>query len=132
MADIYFIGLRELQAAVKRNPQKVLDEGRKFITRGLAALKAGIIRSPWTLRGTGGGAPVKTGHLRDTHVTRINGLTGSIGPNQAVAPYARYVHHGTRRMPGRPWLDYVRQNKNGEIQDLFRGMLKEIVKDLAR
>ncbi len=145
MADIHWIGLKELRAAIARNPQKVLDEGRRYLTRGLAAYKAGIIRDPWRVGGQGGGSPVsndpryprafqkqRSGNLRDTHLTEINGLEGRIGPNLQAAPYARYVHHGTKRMRGRPWLEYVRQNKKGEIESLYRDMLKNIVGDLAK
>jgi hypothetical protein len=74
----------------------------------------------------------RSGNLRDTHVTEINGLEGRIGPNQSAAPYARMVHGGTRRMQARPWLDYVKQNKDGEIANLYRQMLRGIVSDLAK
>ena len=145
MAEIQWVGLKELRAARARNPQKVLDEARLFLTRGLAVYKAGIIRDPWRVGGRGGGSPVsndpryprkfqrqRSGNLRDTHVTEINGLEGRIGPNLALAPYAKYVHHGTRRIQGRPWLDYVKQTKEGEIEKLYRGMLSNIVGDLAK
>jgi len=144
MADIHWIGLKELRAAIARNPQRVIDEARRFLTRGLAVYKAGIIRDPWRIGGKGGGSPVsndpryprrfqkiRSGNLRDSHITSISGLTGTIGPNTSVAPYAKYVHHGTKRMQGRPWLEYVKDTKMGEIENLYRGMLKEIVKDLA-
>jgi hypothetical protein len=132
MADIEIIGLRELTMAVARNPQKVLDEARKFLTRGLAVYKAGIIRSPWRVGGAGGGSPVRTGNLRDTHLTQIGGLEGRIGPNLQAAPYAKFVHHGTRHMAGRPWLEFVKASSDTQIESLYRGMLKEIVGDLAR
>jgi HK97 gp10 family phage protein len=145
MVNIQIIGLKELKQAVERNPQAVLDEGRLFLTRGLAVYKAGIIRSPWRIGSRGGGAPVsndpryprkfqkqRSGNLRDSHVTEVNGLEGRIGPNTSVAPYARFVHHGTRRMQGRPWLEYVKSAKDNEIQNLYRGMLKAIVGDLAK
>lgn len=145
MAKMQWIGLKELRAAIKRNPQKVLDEARLFLTRGLAAYKAGIIRDPWRVGGHGGGSPVsndpryprkyqrqRSGNLRDTHITQINGLEGIIGPNLATAPYAKYVHHGTRRMQGRPWLDYVKTTKEREIESLYRAMLTNIVGDLAK
>ena len=143
--SIQWVGLKELRAAIARNPQKVLDEARYFLTRGLASYKSGIINDPWRIGGKGGGVPVsndpryprkfqrqRSGNLRDTHITEINGLEGRIGPNLQLAPYAKYVHHGTRRMQGRPWLDYVKQNKEGEIEKLYRGMLNNIVGDLAR
>lgn len=140
-----WVGMKELKAALARNPSKVLGEARTFLTRGLAAYKQGIIRAPWRIGGNGGGAPVsndpryprkyqrqRSGNLRDTHVTEINGLEGRIGPNQSAAPYARMVHGGTRRMQSRPWLDFVKQNKDGEIANLYRQMLKNVVGDLAR
>jgi hypothetical protein len=150
MADIEFVGLKELRAAVKRSPQKVLDEARKFLVRGLAQYKEGIIRSPWRMGGSGGGAPVsndtrfprknqrqRSGNLRDSHVTTIKGLEGSIGPNTDIAPYAAYVH-GIKGFPRkrnyqlRPWLDYVKKNKQGDIEKLYKEMLKDIVGDLAK
>ena len=131
MTDIEIIGLRELQAAVARNPGRVQKEGRNFLQRGLAKYKQGIIRNPWRLGQNGGGSPVKTGNLRDTHETQISGLEGRIGPNTALARYARYVHQGTRRMHPRPWLEYVKQSKDAEIRVLYGELLQNIVKDLA-
>lgn len=145
MSQIQWIGLKELRAAINRNPQKVLDEARLFLTRGLATYKEGIIRDPWRVGGLSGGAPVsndpryprryqrqRSGNLRDSHMTEINGLEGVIGPNLRLAPYAGYVHHGTRRMRGRPWLEYVKQTRERDIETLYRGMLRNIVGDLAR
>ncbi len=143
--ELEWIGLKELQMAINRNPQKVLDEARLFLTRGLALYKQGIIRDPWRVNSGGGGAPVsndtryprryqktRSGNLRDSHTTNINSLVGTIGPDMAVAPYAKYVHNGTRRMSKRPWLDYVKKTKEGGIEDLYRKMLINITKDLAK
>lgn len=143
--SIRWIGLRELKQAFDRSPQKVLNEARMFLTRGLAVYKSGIIRAPWRIGGSGGGSPVsndpryprryqrqRSGNLRDSHITQVSSLEGRIGPNLQAAPYARYVHHGTRRMQGRPWLDYVKTTKQGEIEQLYRRMLKNIVGDLAK
>jgi hypothetical protein len=132
MANAEWVGLKELQAAIKRNPSKALSEGRNFLVRGLAVYKQGIIRNPWRIGGVGGGAPVRTGNLRDTHITNIVGLAGYIRPNVQAAPYAKYVHHGTRNMQGRPYLDYVKDTKSGQITSLYKAMLKNIVGDLAR
>lgn len=56
--ELEWIGLKELQMAINRNPQKVLDEARLFLTRGLALYKQGIIRDPWRVNSGGGGVPV--------------------------------------------------------------------------
>lgn len=145
MADIQWVGLKELVRAIERSPQSVLNEGRTFLTKGLAVYKRGIINRPWRIGGAGGGAPVsndtryprkyqrqRSGNLRDTHITRVTGLIGTIGPNMQSAPYALYVHEGTRRMQGRPWLEYVKNDSNPEIEDLYRYMLQNIVTDLAK
>ncbi|RKZ11028.1 hypothetical protein DRQ25_00785 [Candidatus Fermentibacteria bacterium] len=141
---IEMIGRKELEAAIKRNPQKVLKEGRLYITRGLAVYKQGILRSPWRVGGNGGGAPVsndsrfprsnqrqRSGNLRDSHQTTIRGLVGRIGPNKSLSPYANFVHEGTRKMKKRPWLDHVKKTKDGKITKLYNRMLKNIVADLA-
>jgi hypothetical protein len=142
MAEFYWIGVKELQNAIKRNPHRVLDEARTYLTRGMSAYKRGIINNPWRVGGMGGGSPVSndprykrkyqrqlSGNLRDSHIREVNSLEARIGP---TALYAKYVHHGTRRMQGRPWLEYVKQNKNSEIERLYREMLKNIVGDLAK
>ncbi|HBT75034.1 TPA: hypothetical protein DEB29_03480 [Candidatus Wolfebacteria bacterium] len=145
MSNVEWKGLRELNAAIKRNPQVVLDEGRLFLTRGLALYKSGIVNAPWRIGGRGGGAPVsndprykrkaqrqRSGNLRDTHITEIDGLVGRIGPNMVTAPYAKYVHDGTRRMQGRPWLDFVKYQKEGAIEALYLKMLDNITADMAK
>lgn len=135
--NVQWIGLKELRAAIKRNPQRVLDEARLFFTRGLASYRQGVLNSPWRMGSSGGGAPVATGNLRDTHKTQINKLEASIGPNLTAAPYAPYVH-GIKGYPRkrayqlRPWLDYVKKNREGDIKRLYGEMLKNITADLAK
>lgn len=142
MADLEIIGLRELQAAIARNPKMVLDEGRSFLTRGMAKYKSGIINNPWRIGGTGGGAPVandpryqrkyqrsRSGNLRDTHETQITSLQAIIRP---TASYAKFVHFGTKYMEARPWLDYVKKTQDGAIRGLYEAMLQRIVADLAK
>lgn len=132
MAEVYIIGLKELKRAIDRNPQKVLSETKDFLSRGLAVYKRGIFQSPWRIGGSGGGVPVKSGHLKDSHITQISGLEGRIGPDINRASYAPYVHFGTRKMQSRPWLDYVKNTKDGEIKILYQRLLQSIVSDLAK
>lgn len=142
MSNIEIKGFDEFKKAINRNPRKVLDETRIFLVRGLAKYKSCILNSPWRIGGTGGGAPVsndpryprkyqrgKSGNLRDSHVTEISTLQGSIGPK---AEYAKYVAYGTKYMESRPWLEYVKQNQDGAIQILYRQLLDNVVKDLAK
>jgi hypothetical protein len=130
--NIELIGYKELQRAIDKNPRFVVEEGNKFIVRGLAAYKRGIIRNPWQIASHGGGAPVASGNLRDTHRTTIGTLTGKIAPNEDAAPYAKYVALGTRYMRRRPWLEYVKKNKESEIQKLYRNLLATITAELAK
>lgn len=130
---VYTVGFKELKAAVKRNPQLVASETKKFMTRGMSKYKRGILNDPWRVGSRGGGAPTDTGHMRDLHVTKVSNYKASIGPNLVATPYARYVHEGTRRgLAARPWLDYVKKRNEHRIQSLYRELLKNITKDLAR
>jgi hypothetical protein len=127
--EVQIIGLESLERAIKRNPEKVKDEVGKFIVRATALYKQSIIRSPWRLGGSGGGSPVATGNLRDTHETNIGTWQAYIRPN---AKYAPYIHEGTSRMEARPWLEHAMESKKSEIERLQDGLLKEIVGDLAK
>lgn len=132
--DIEFVGLKELRKAVKRNPTAVNKAGKRFLQRGLARYKKTIISRPWRLGAAGGGAPVNTGNLRDTHRTTINGLVGTIKPTAKYAPYV----HGIKGFPRtrtyqlRPWLDYAKEVNTNKIIALEKELLKEITQDLAK
>jgi hypothetical protein len=117
------IGAEEFKKALERNPELVISELKKFIQRALAKYKSGIINSPWAVGLNGGGAPVLTGNLRDTHLTEINNFQGRIFPN---ANYAGYVHKN------RPWLDYVFENKMTDVEVLEQDFADVIIKDLAK
>lgn len=132
MASVEFRGFDELRAAVARNPKRVYASAQLFLTRAMAEYRRGIQNAPWRVGGSGGGAPVDTHNLRDTHVSRITGLTASIGPNLDAAPYAPYVHDGTARMRARPWLDFVRDDREPAVEKLADGLLEEITSDLAK
>lgn len=142
-----FIGLKELIAAIRRNPQKVLDSGRTFLSKGITTYKRAIIRNPWRMGGSGGGAPVsndprysrrhqlqRSGNLRDTHQTEINGLQAKIYPTAKYAPYVHGIEGWPRKRSYqlRPWLDYAKKTQAGVIQELYRVMLREITEDLAK
>jgi hypothetical protein len=115
--------LRSLEQAIKRNPQTTLTEVGKFLVRGIAVYNRGIIRSPWRVGMTGGGSPVATGNLRDTHGKTVSQWSASIYPK---ADYAKYVHKN------RPWLDYVFNTTKQEIEKLEQDLLDTITNDLAK
>lgn len=126
MAEDTFFELKgadEFREAIRRNPQKILDLVGRFITRGLSEYKRILIRSPWKIGMSGGGAPVDTGNLRDTHITEVSAWQGSIRPS---APYSEAVHKK------RPWLDYAKETASPNIDKLEAELLQDIVADLAK
>lgn len=128
------IGIDELRKAVKRNPRIVLLEAKKFLQRGMALYRSGIQNRPWQIGGTGGGAPVATRNLVQSHAVRYHGdLSASIGPGRThPVKYAHFVHGGTRMMQARPWLDYVKNQYEPQIINLTKELLRNIVQDLAK
>jgi hypothetical protein len=138
MSNAEWIGMRELKLAIARNPKQTLTFSKRFLQRGLAEYKRSIVNSPWRMGMSGGGAPVSSGgfggNLRDTHETRIDGLTGSIRPTADYAPYV----HGIKGWPRkrsyqlRPWLDHAKKSKQPKIEQLYRELLADITGDLAK
>lgn len=128
------IGLKELEAAIQRNPSRVKSLSARFIDKGLRLWRGTINTSPWRIGGKGGGAPVRTGDLLGSHRIEKSTFRGSIGPDRGGKriDYANYVHGGTRKMQARPWLDYAVKRNRAKMQLLERDLLKDIVADLAR
>lgn len=135
MADFRFNGLDELEAAVRRSPARVIEEAAKFFARGLSVYRRIIFNNPWRVGMSGGGAPVRTGNLRQTHVQEIRSWDAAIYP---TAPYAWAVHEGLNRegvandKKARPWLDYAQAQGDKQIQELETQLLENIVGDLAK
>jgi hypothetical protein len=114
--------VRSLERAIQRNPQVVIVEVGKYLVRGIAVLNRGILRNPWRTGMAGGGAPVRTGNLRDTHSREVSQFSARVFP---IADYAEKVH------TGRPWLDYVFDTSQEELQQLEGVLLDNVTKDLA-
>lgn len=127
--QIKVIGLKEFQTAIKKNPQRIVTAIGVFLTRAIAAYNRGIIRKPWRIGQSGGGAPVDTGNLRDTHHHEIKKWQARIFP---TAKYAYYVHDRPKYHHPRPWLNYVKKTKDKEIKKLEKEMLKNVVANLAK
>lgn len=83
---------------------------------------------------SGGGAPVATGNLRDTHAREIRPWDAKIYPTAKYAPYV----HGIAGFPRkrkyqlRPWLDYAKQSAEGAVELLAGNLLTNITKDLSK
>ncbi len=122
-------GLKEFEAAIRRNPDLVRRKARQFIADGLTVYKTSIMRNPWTLRSSGGGAPTATKALRDTHKTEIGDFEGRITP---TASYAPYVIEGTYKMESRDYLEYAKETKDSQIKQLEQKLLQDLIVDLAK
>lgn len=122
-------GFKEFQKAILRNPEKTKSLVSIFLTRSMAVLNRQIIRSPWKIGGSGGGSPVATGNLRDTHLREQNPWDILI---KATAPYAQFIHDGTKNMQARPWLDFAVEQGIPEIEKLDDELVSGIVTDLAK
>lgn len=127
-------GFEELQRAIARNPERVVMETSKFLARGLAVYRRIIFNNPWKLGDSGGGAPVDTGNLRQTHAQEIGTWEARIYPTAKYAPYIHGIEGWarTRSYQLRPWLDYARKEGDPQIHTLEVALLDNVVANLAR
>jgi hypothetical protein len=127
-------GFKEFRKAIENNPQVVKDELGIFLPRAIAVFKGLIWNYPWRMGGKGGGVPVATGNLRDTHRTDIRNWEAKIYP---TAPYAGYVHgeddlsFNVRGVQLRPWLSYAFERGETQVRELEGDLLEKIVVKLA-
>jgi len=121
-------GLKELSLAIKRNPRLVMNQSKEFMRKGIAEYMRTIRGTPWRLGGSGGGAPVDTGNLRDSHLPPIYGTWEAEirANNTGNAEYAGALHKK------RPWLDYAQEKNKGAIEKLEGDLLKQIVDNLKK
>lgn len=132
--DFQLLGEAEFVAAIRRNPQTVLLETRKYLQRAMAVVRSIIWNKPWRIGGPPGGVPVDTGNLRGSHQIKFDAFSASIGPSRAyLVRYAPWVHEGTQRMDARPWLDYAAEQakKDGRVRQHQAQFLKAITHNLA-
>lgn len=116
------------QKAIQKSPQVVQQEAGQFLSRARAFLARTIQNSPWRLGASGGGAPVDTGNLRDSHRYTFQAFQLTIAP---IAPYAQYVHDGTGKMKARPWLAYAIENNEQNINKEAQAMIDRVANKLS-
>ena len=135
--EIKINGIDDFKKVIKKNPQKTKKEVKTFLVKSRALLDRSILRNPWRIGQTSGGAPVDTGNLRDTHQRRITSFSLSIYP---TARYAKHVHGpglgGKKRnkkgIQLRPWLDVALRDNEKAMNDLSEKMLKNLVNNLSK
>ena len=126
--------IKNIRKAIDENPKRVLTETKKFLQRGVAAYLRTINGTPWRMGMSGGGAPVKTGQLKESHLPPIYGdFEARIRANNTgQAKYAPYVH-GIDGFPRkrtyqlRPWLDYAKRTNEDEIDRLSYELVGNII-----
>jgi hypothetical protein len=124
--NITIRGERELREAFQKNPQYVKSRGGQLITRLKTAYQRQIIRDPWRVGASGGGVPVDTGSLRDSHryIATQTRLEIEV-PDEKADAYGRAVHRN------RPWLDYAHEKLKKEREKELSNFLKDITNNLA-
>ena len=125
--------LRNLRKAFNNSPDLMRSKGGQLMTRLKANLQQRIIRKPWQVGWSGGGAPVASGSLRDAHRYKVSSteLEISLDPSKEDS-YGRYVHEGTSKMEARPWLDYAVEKEESNTNQLVNNFLDDVVQGLAR
>jgi hypothetical protein len=126
-------GLKEFESKIKQHPEVVKRNVANFIKRITASYMRTIINRPWSVNSSGGGAPVSTGYLRDSHAVGISPWESFIKP---LAPYAKYVHgvDGFSRKASyklRPWLDYAVDANEKKLVELENELVDNIIKELV-
>lgn len=125
--------LESFERALRKAPEIVEFNGKRFLTLAKAELLQTIMNDPWEIGDKGGGVPVDSGHLRDTHRSVIHNMQLTILPlpNTSEPNYADWVHGGTRKLEERPWLDYAMKANRDRINKHSESMLEDITQQLA-
>jgi hypothetical protein len=129
--EININGVEEFKRAIERNPQVAREEVGKFLVRATAKYRKTIRNNPWKFGQSGGGAPVKSGNLRDMHHTDIRDWIARIYVDRSV-DYRWKVHEGEKWIKGRPWLNYAMEQNQQAVDKLGDAMLYAIVNNLAK
>lgn len=125
--------IKGLEDAIARNPVTVKEQVSTLLARARSMYMGSIKREPWRLGGNSGGSPIDTGNLVRSHTEQMTPWTWEVRANgNNKAPYAVYVHEGTRNMSARPWLDYAIKTNDRRLQQMQISMLDYLVNDLAR
>jgi len=127
-------GLEEFAAAIRRHPRKARLATGTYLKRATAVVLRETKKPAWRVGGNGGGTPEDTGNLRQAHRTKIdlNDLVGIIFVDTQAAKYGKWVHDGTSKMAGRPWLDYALEQKKKEVEKLQDALVTTIIRDLIK
>jgi HK97 gp10 family phage protein len=115
-------GLAELAARWRKLPKIVQDKTMAVLT------KSGFLVEGESKRRT----PVDTDRLRSS-ISVAQSLALRATPHVVISPhtnYAMYVHEGTRRMKGRPFMSEGYAASKARIRAYMKTLLSEVVKSM--
>jgi|TARA_R100000049_G_C1935846_1_gene79708 HK97 gp10 family phage protein len=117
---------RTIQVKITHNIPQVITKLATFpprISRGLsrAIRKSGLLVE----RASKIRSPVDTGRMRASINTTFKPMIATIMPN---VDYAIFVHEGTSRMRGRPFLSQGLEDVDSEINRIFEKEIKAAIK----
>lgn len=138
-------GFASFKRAIAKNPGVVQARGRAMINRGINVYRRVIEGSPWRVGQSGGGVPVDTGRLKQSHRYRVMGLKGIIdfdhnpAPADSDSPYGAIVHGdkpSSVKMRGmdlhtRPWLNYAVGQSEAKVKALYQDFLDDVIENLS-
>ena len=110
-------GLEELKSSFKKSPELVKKYIGEAINKSIQTIQAKAV--PFT--------PKDTGFLKGSFSASFGTLRGSL---ENTAPYAGYVHDGTKFMKGRPYLEQGTRAAESAIQSFFDSAMDKIAKEL--
>jgi HK97 gp10 family phage protein len=69
-------------------------------------------------------APVRTGNLRNSINSDVNGLTGEVGP---TADYGGYVEYGTWKMSPQPYMGPALDRNLSGFEDALLSLVSDVI-----
>lgn len=116
--NVKITNLAQIKAAFKQAPALTVKYIDKAIRTSIFQVEADSKR----------GTPVDTGYLRSSHQSSFSMMRGEIMPR---ASYAIYVHEGTSRMRGRPFLMNAVKTNEKNIQNNFEIAMQHVFDNIA-
>jgi hypothetical protein len=116
---VEIVNLKEVQAALNKYPMIATKHIDKAVKSSIFEIE----------RETKPRTPVDTGYLRESQIKTFGILKGIYEP---IADYAVYVHEGTRRMKGRPFLKQGVEASTSRITDNFKRAVQDSLDEVAR
>lgn len=111
-------GLDKLESLLKKAPGKIAT-----------ALREASAKSAFLIEGRAKKlSPVDTGRLRSSIQTSLGVIDGGLGSIvKTNVDYAIYVHEGTRRMAGRPFMKQAADQSELEIGRIYSSAVKDAI-----